>query len=143
MNNSTRGEGLSSLLSQVLIEVKKGSFNNAKEIFERISSEYSQYEDIFSFSAKYCEAKVKGAYLNKSAINLLSKKETKSELVPRKSLNVTPLGKRLPITVLVLTWDVGHNPLGRSYMLAEALKPHVTNLVLAGFQFPRYGSEIW
>jgi len=51
--------------------------------------------------------------------------------------------RKLPITALVITWDVGHNPLGRSYMLAEALTQSVRNVVLAGFQFPRYGDDIW
>ena len=45
-------------------------------------------------------------------------------------------------TVLVLAWDVGHNPLGRAYMLAEALARKYT-VVLAGFQFPRYGNAVW
>ena len=50
---------------------------------------------------------------------------------------------KLPLTVLVITWDVGHNPLGRSYMLAEVLDRVVRNVVLAGFQFPRYGNQVW
>ena len=49
----------------------------------------------------------------------------------------------LPLTALVITWDVGHNPLGRSYMLAEVLDRVVRNVVLAGFQFERYGREVW
>lgn len=51
--------------------------------------------------------------------------------------------RKLPITVLVITWDIGHNPLGRSYMLAEALDRVARNVVLVGFQFPRYGDDIW
>lgn len=51
--------------------------------------------------------------------------------------------RKLPITALVITWDVGHNPLGRSYMVAEALQRVVRNVVLVGFQFPRYGNDIW
>lgn len=51
--------------------------------------------------------------------------------------------RRLPMTALVLTWDVGHNPLGRSYMLAEVLNRVVRNVVVAGFQFERYGSDVW
>ena len=50
--------------------------------------------------------------------------------------------KRKQTTVLVLSWDVGHNPLGRAYMLAEALQRSYT-VVLAGFQFPRYGRAVW
>jgi glycosyltransferase involved in cell wall biosynthesis len=51
--------------------------------------------------------------------------------------------RKLPLTALVITWDVGHNPLGRSYMLAEVLDRVVRNVVLVGFQFPRYGSQVW
>jgi glycosyltransferase involved in cell wall biosynthesis/GT2 family glycosyltransferase len=51
--------------------------------------------------------------------------------------------KRLPITALVITWDIGHNPLGRSYMLAEVLNRVVRNVVIMGFQFSRYGEEVW
>ena len=44
---------------------------------------------------------------------------------------------KLPITALVITWDVGHNPVGRSYMLAEVLDRVVRNVVIIGFQFQR------
>lgn len=50
---------------------------------------------------------------------------------------------KLRATALVLTWDVGHNPLGRSYMLGEVLQRVVRNVVMVGFQFPRYGSDVW
>lgn len=50
---------------------------------------------------------------------------------------------KLPITALIITWDVGHNPLGRSYMLAEVLQRVVRHSLLIGFQFPRYGNTIW
>jgi|GEM_PF-816188 len=51
--------------------------------------------------------------------------------------------RKLPITALVITWDVGHNPIGRSYMLAEVVDRVVRNVVNIGFQFPRYGKDIW
>lgn len=59
---------------------------------------------------------------------------------PRPSRLAKP---KLPLTVLVITWDVGHNPLGRSYMLAEVLDRVATNVVTMGFQFPRYGEAVW
>ncbi len=55
----------------------------------------------------------------------------------------TTVQRKLPLTALVITWDVGHNPLGRSYMLAETLDRVIRNVVIAGFQFPRYGDDIW
>ena len=45
-------------------------------------------------------------------------------------------------TVAVLAWDVGHNPYGRAYLIAEALARRY-RVVLIGFQFPRYGSDVW
>jgi glycosyltransferase involved in cell wall biosynthesis len=51
--------------------------------------------------------------------------------------------KKLPITVLVITWDIGHNPLGRSYMLAEVVQRIARHSLLIGFQFPRYGNDVW
>lgn len=60
---------------------------------------------------------------------------------------VVPANKRklrkLPLSALVITWDVGHNPLGRSYMLAEVLERVVRNVIIIGFQFPRYGDDLW
>ena len=67
----------------------------------------------------------------------------------------TEPGKRIPhpkaapiprlrrdVTVAVIAWDVGHNPLGRAYLVAEALARSYT-VVLLGFQFPRYGDAVW
>ena len=48
---------------------------------------------------------------------------------------------RTPI-VAVIAWDVGHNPFGRAYLLAEALDPYY-QVVLIGFQFARYGDAVW
>lgn len=56
---------------------------------------------------------------------------------------IAPAARKLPLTALVITWDVGHNPLGRSYMLAEVLDRVVRNVVIVGFQFPRYGDKVW
>ncbi len=49
---------------------------------------------------------------------------------------------RRDVTVAVIAWDVGHNPLGRAYLVAEALARSYT-VVLLGFQFPRYGDAVW
>lgn len=46
------------------------------------------------------------------------------------------------IKVLVLAWDIGHNPVGRAFMLAEALSKRF-DVVLAGPQFERYGNGVW
>lgn len=49
----------------------------------------------------------------------------------------------LPGSALVITWDIGHNALGRSYMLAEVLEKVFRNVVIVGFRFERHGSETW
>lgn len=56
---------------------------------------------------------------------------------------VSPIVRKLPITVLIITWDVGHNCLGRSYMLAEVVERIARHSLLVGFQFPKYGSNVW
>ena len=39
-------------------------------------------------------------------------------------------------------WDVGHNPLGRAYLLADVLRNDY-DVELIGANFPRFGNEIW
>ena len=60
----------------------------------------------------------------------------------REAMNF-PQEQKLRRTAMVITWDVGHNPLGRSYMLAEVLDRIFQNVIIVGFQFPRYGNEVW
>lgn len=67
-------------------------------------------------------------------------KQNEHRSLPATKKATTP---KLPITALVITWDIGHNPLGRSYMLAEVLDRVCRNVVITGFQFPRYGNEVW
>ncbi|MGB5832401.1 MAG: glycosyltransferase [Thiohalocapsa sp.] len=51
-------------------------------------------------------------------------------------------GSRQPRTVVVIAWDTGHNPLGRAYLIAEALARHF-HVLLVGPGFERYGSDVW
>jgi glycosyltransferase involved in cell wall biosynthesis len=44
--------------------------------------------------------------------------------------------------VAVIAWDVGHNPLGRAYCLAEILARRF-DVEIWGAQFERYGDRIW
>lgn len=46
------------------------------------------------------------------------------------------------ITIGIVSWDVCHNPLGRAYLLAEALSPYF-NVLLLGPAFPRFGGKVW
>ena len=49
---------------------------------------------------------------------------------------------RLQTKVSVIAWDLGHNPLGRAYLLADVLRTHY-DVELIGANFPRFGNEIW
>ena len=44
--------------------------------------------------------------------------------------------------VAVLTWDVGHNPLGRAFILADLLRDEF-DVEIWGTQFERYGVRLW
>jgi glycosyltransferase involved in cell wall biosynthesis len=44
--------------------------------------------------------------------------------------------------VAVLAWDVGHNPLGRAYIMAELLSRRFA-VEVWGAQFERYGHQLW
>lgn len=63
---------------------------------------------------------------------------------PQAGGNGPVLAKKKPynFTIAVISWDVGHNPLGRAYMLAEALERYF-HVILLGPSFPRYNTGIW
>ena len=44
--------------------------------------------------------------------------------------------------VSVIAWDLGHNPLGRAYLLADVLRANY-DVELIGANFPRFGNKIW
>lgn len=50
--------------------------------------------------------------------------------------------RRSPVKVSVLSWDMGHNPLGRAALLADLLSA-TYEVEAVGAQFERYGTEIW
>ncbi len=45
-------------------------------------------------------------------------------------------------SMAVISWDVGHNPLGRANVLAEVLSRRF-DVELWGAQFERYGTDVW
>ena len=51
-------------------------------------------------------------------------------------------GQKKP-KISVVAWDVGHNPLGRAYLLADMFCNRSYDAELIGPQFPRYGNEVW
>src|SRR5262245_31057309 len=46
------------------------------------------------------------------------------------------------VRVAVLAWDVGHNPLGRAYVLAGVLSRRFA-VEIWGARFEQYGSGVW
>ena len=51
-------------------------------------------------------------------------------------------GGRPKTKITVIAWDLGHNPLGRTYLLADVLRNDY-DVELVGANFPRFGSDIW
>ena len=51
-------------------------------------------------------------------------------------------GQKPGTSISVIAWDVAHNPLGRAYLLADALRKEY-DVELIGATFPRFGNEIW
>jgi glycosyltransferase involved in cell wall biosynthesis len=59
----------------------------------------------------------------------------------------SPVARREPAhpdrkNVAVVSWDMGHNPAGRAYLLADMLASRY-NVELIGPLFPRYGGKLW
>ena len=86
-----------------------------------------------------------------SALLPLASGELPTETLPAKASTDAPAARqgtqrqaidRQRTTIAVLAWDVGHNPFGRAYLIAEALARRY-HVVLIGFQFARYGSDVW
>lgn len=51
-------------------------------------------------------------------------------------------GEKCRTKVTVVAWDLGHNPLGRAYLLADMLRrSHTVELI--GANFPRFGASLW
>ena len=53
----------------------------------------------------------------------------------------TEPGRTVP-KVTVIAWDLGHNPVGRAYLLADVLRRRY-RVELIGANFPRFGKTLW
>ena len=58
------------------------------------------------------------------------------------SFPVAPAPREARTKVSVIAWDVGHNPLGRAYLLADVLRNEY-EVELIGANFPRFGTQVW
>ena len=52
------------------------------------------------------------------------------------------VGGKSKARITVIAWDLGHNPLGRTYLLADVLR-HDYDVELIGANFPRFGDKVW
>ena len=60
----------------------------------------------------------------------------------RKIVRAKPERNEAKTKITVIAWDLGHNPLGRAYLLADVLR-HDYHVELIGANFPRFGNDIW
>lgn len=120
-------------------------YESANLYLKELSNQFPNQAPIFSFLVEYTNVKSRGGnILDKIAQPVKQPIEQyKSKRVERRDIPLSQDLKKLPITVLVISWDIGHNPLGRAYMLAEAVQRVAGNVLLAGYQFERYGKDIW
>ena len=63
--------------------------------------------------------------------------ESARTITQRKSVDAVP-----KIKVTVIAWDLTHNPLGRTYLLADVLRQDY-DVELIGAKFARFGDEVW
>lgn len=132
-------------LHQFFID-RKPFVNEIGNILYKVASEISKHHywvlDALALSnirGFYSKLEKSTPIRNNETISVPPQLKVEKNVVP--AVLVAP--KKLPITVLIITWDVGHNPLGRSYLLAEVVQRIARHSLLVGFQFPRYGDAIW
>lgn len=84
-----------------------------------------------------------------SGVVLFTKKLEISRPEPRIAAPAAPLPAPEETTrpsgkprMLVVSWDMGHNPVGRAYLLADMARAHF-DVKLIGPQFPEYGHALW
>ena len=76
---------------------------------------------------------------NESVDNQVSAQE---KTIPARDKTVSGLESKAKTRITVIAWDLGHNPLGRAYLLADILR-HDYDVELIGAHFPRYGDRLW
>ena len=58
------------------------------------------------------------------------------------SKHTVSAGTEAKARISVIAWDLGHNPLGRTYLLADILR-HDYDVEIIGANFPRFGKDVW
>lgn len=143
--NLTMTEKYQQKLELIRNALINGDYQSANLRLKELAEQFPRQADIFGFLIEYTKEKLEGRRLLKSVEHspVLPSELKKTKGVERKSLSLSIGAHKLPINVLVISWDIGHNPLGRAYMLAEAVQRVAGNVLLVGYQFERYGSDVW
>ena len=68
-------------------------------------------------------------------------RESRQRYLQTKASPVLVSGKR-KTRISVIAWDMGHNPLGRAWLLADVLRRDY-EVELIGANFPRFGNKLW
>jgi glycosyltransferase involved in cell wall biosynthesis/SAM-dependent methyltransferase len=69
-------------------------------------------------------------------------KRDKARSVPRRMAPVIRAERGSPPRMLVISWDMGHNPVGRSYLLADMARERF-QVEFTGPSFKQFGDGIW
>ena len=69
-------------------------------------------------------------------------RESKRRRSPVGPPKLTTLAPERRLKVSIIAWDLAHNPLGRAYLIADALRNDY-DVEIVGSTFPRFGNDIW
>ncbi len=122
-------------LEKASLCVNEISLQLAKE--DRDNTSRTAIEDMFAFQKRFRD-KLASLSAQNEKFFLSKNKKTRSSKDDDRLLKEM----RKNISIAVIAWDLGHNPLGRAYMLAEALSAYY-KVILLGPSFERYGNQIW
>ena len=99
-------------------------------------------------AVRYVRAKARQKTIARRAGEQAPVTERVAKLVRERRKERRPAARSRPDTgasrtrITVIAWDLGHNPLGRAYLLADVLR-HDYDVELIGAQFPRFGNQVW
>ena len=99
-------------------------------------------------AVRYARAKARQKTIARRAGEQAPVTERVAKLVRERRKERRPTDRSQPDTgasrtrITVITWDLGHNPLGRAYLLADVLR-HDYDVEMIGAQFPRFGNQVW
>ena len=69
-------------------------------------------------------------------------RESKRRRSPGGPPKLATIADERRLKVSIIAWDLAHNPLGRAYLIADALRNDY-DVEIVGSTFPRFGNDIW